>query len=226
MSFSVYPDDLLGELRQRWRTLASGLGIDPHVATPIGEKLLRAWNRWPRRYHDLRHLQACLRAADAVSSQAQQPAAIAWALWFHDAVYWPWSKENERRSADWARDAARLCGLGSGFGATVHQLVMATAHGAGAAPAEGDAALVIDIDLGILGQKPEIYDRYAQAVRREFFWVRSGDWRRGRAAVLRHFMERPRLFVSEHFFTLLENQARENLARELASLSGTPKEAT
>ena len=67
------------------------------------------WSRWPRAYHDTAHLHACLQHLHAVQHDLpgvlHNPAAMALALWFHDAVYWPWSAHNEERSADWAREA-------------------------------------------------------------------------------------------------------------------------
>jgi predicted metal-dependent HD superfamily phosphohydrolase len=145
---------------------------------------------------------------------------VAWALWFHDAVYWPWSRRSEQRSADWARDSALALGLPAGFAQRVHALVMATAHLGAPHGDEGiDADWVVDIDLGILGQAPALYERYAHDVRREYFWVSGSRFRRGRAAVLRHFLAQPAIYRTPHFRNLLEAPARDNLQRELARLS-------
>lgn len=213
---------LRDDLRARWRALveqATGRPADD-AARRRGETLIRAWGRWPRRYHGPRHLLACLRATQALTgAECDDPRAIAFALWYHDAVYWPWSRRNEARSARWAHRDALALGLGEAFAQRVHALVMATAHGQGAAP-EGDARWVVDIDLGVLGQPPETYDRYAADVRREFFWVRPATWRRGRSAVLRHFLALPYIYSTDTFRARWEAQARQNLARELAQLGG------
>ncbi|MED5620783.1 HD domain-containing protein [Ideonella sp. BN130291] len=206
-------------LREHWQALCRGLGLPPQPAHTLGEQLLRAWRRWPRRYHDTRHLAACVEAAAGLQAQCAAPQAVAWALWFHDAVYRPWAKDNEKRSADWARDSALALGLPAAFANQVHGLVMATAHGQVPALDDPDAAWVVDIDLGILGQPAAVYERYAQDVRREYFWVLPGTWRRGRAAVLSHFLAQPTIYRTPLFRQRHEAQARANLQRELAALS-------
>jgi len=208
------------ELQQRWQALCAALQLHDPTALTLGRRLWRAWGRWPRRYHDRSHLLACLRAADTVQAECRDPHAVAWALWFHDAVYWPWSRHNERRSADWAADAARALRLPEPFAAHVHALVMATAHGQPHAPVT-DVEWVLDIDLGILGQPPAVYQRYAQQVRQEYFWVPQRRWREGRAQVLRHFLQQPQLYRTAHFQQRYEAPARANLQHELQSLTAT-----
>ena len=199
--------------------LCASLAVPDAPAQRLGRRLIAAWSRWPRRYHGSAHLLACLQALEAVATQCEHPNAVAWALWFHDAVYWPWSRRNEQRSADWARDSALALGLPAGFAQRVHALVMATAHLAAPAGDEGiDADWVVDIDLGILGQAPATYERYARDVRREYFWITRSRFRRGRAAVLSHFLAQPTIYRTPHFRQLLEDRARDNLQRELAAL--------
>ncbi len=213
---------LIAELHEHGRTLASSLGIARDAGTSFAEGLLLQYRRWPRRYHSEQHLLACVRAAEALRPTLPSPDAVVFALWFHDAVYWPWRRDNELRSAVQARDAAQRLHLGKPFAGQVHALVMATAHLAGPPQTDGDPATdwVLDIDLGILGAPPEAYDRYEHDVRREYFFVTPWTWRKGRGAVLRHFIDQPRIYRTEHFHALLEERARDNLHRALRSLAG------
>ncbi|WP_409970247.1 hypothetical protein [Piscinibacter sp.] len=212
---------LRDELHDHGRRMAVSLGLARESGTALADALLLQYGRWPRRYHDGRHLLACVREAEALRSVAPSPDAIAFALWFHDVVYWPWRRDNEARSAVQARDAALRMGLGAEFAGRVHGLVMATAHLAGGAPSPDDPATdwVLDIDLGILGTPGVVYDRYERDVRREYFFVTPWAWRKGRAAVLRHFLDQPRIYRTEHFRDRLEEMARHNLTRALARLS-------
>jgi len=211
---------LLDELHEHGRTLAASLGIARDTGTLLADSLVLQYRRWPRRYHDARHLLACVRAAEGLRATLPEADAVVFALWFHDAVYWPWRRDNELRSAVQAHDAALRLGLGAAFADRVHALVMATAHLAGAPDAGADPAAdwLLDIDLRILGARPEIYDRYERNVRREYFFVTPWGWRKGRAAVLRHFLEQPRIYRTAHFRVLLEARARENLERALRAL--------
>jgi predicted metal-dependent HD superfamily phosphohydrolase len=211
---------LRDELRDHGKMLAMSLGIALDTGVAFADMLARQYGRWPRRYHDARHLLACVRAADSVRSLTSDANAITFALWFHDAVYWPWRRDNEARSAVQARDSAMRVGLGEAFAQRVHALVMATAHLAGGPPSMNDPAVpwVLDIDLGILGAPADAYDRYERDVRREYFFVTPWAWRRGRAAVLRHFLAQPQIFRTEHFRARLETRARDNLQRSLRAL--------
>jgi len=206
-------------LRDRWAALCTALGVHGPGPAEAGEYLLCAWRRWPRRYHDTRHLAACVEAAVQWQHRMADPQAVAWALWFHDAVYKPWRRDNEARSAEWARHVALGLGLAPAFAQRVHHLVMLTAHAQAPVVADADGDWVLDIDLGVLGQPPEVYQRYVRDVRREYFWVLPGAWRKGRAAVLRHFLAQPSIYSTPEFRERHEHAARENLQRELAALS-------
>ena len=55
----------------------------------------------------------------------------------------------------------------------------------------------MDIDLAILGQPQAVFDAYEKAVRAEYAFVSDEQFRVGRAAVLRSFLERPAIFTGE-----------------------------
>ena len=86
-------------------------------------------------------------------------------------------------------------------------------------PEDRLGAILISIDLSILGAELAQYDAYAAAIRKEFAHVGDRDYRSGRAKVLSQFAARPVIFPDAVFARRYDRQARENLARELASLS-------
>lgn len=212
---------LAAELLQRWRALGATLERSGPRWQAEGQRLLRHWSRWPRAYHDTHHLAACLRHLDAV--QALQPtplqdsSAVAAALWFHDAVYWPWRARNEERSAEWARDFLGAQQLPQAWVETVVGHILDTRHGL-AAPPVGDACWVVDIDLAILGQDAAIYDAFERHVRREYFFVRRPRYVAGRSAVLQSFLDQPHIYTTPWFRSRYEAPARRNLARALQAL--------
>ena len=89
---------------------------------------------------------------------------------------------------------------------------------AGHEVAAGDAngAVLADADLAILGADADRYARYAADVRAEYAHVADDAWRAGRSAVLRRFLDRPRLYVTDRAHAALDASARRNLAAELA----------
>lgn len=209
------------ELQAHWNTLGQALGRDTPAWRAEGRRLILSWAHWPRAYHDTTHLWACLRHLQAVQDPQpgvlQDPHAVALALWYHDAVYWPWSKHNEQRSADWAVRFLRSQGLPDTMVLSVHQHILDTRHNPGTLA--GDAQWVVDIDLSILGQSEAVYRQFERNVRREYFFVRWPRYVAGRSAVLRGFVDRPRIYGSEWFHERYEAQARANLQNALQALS-------
>ena len=79
--------------------------------------------------------------------------------------------------------------------------------------------MLCDIDLSVLGADAERYDRYAEAIRKEYSWVSAEDYRAGRTQVLKSFLSRPSVYSTPPCKQCWEIQARLNLDRELQSLA-------
>ncbi len=196
----------------RWRSVCESIGIansDQEHA-----RLLRAWSSLGRHYHTVEHLAACLLEFDAARDLAQSPAEVELALWFHDAVYRAYRRDNERRSAEWAARFLAEHGAGTDVISNVRELVMATAHVS--ARLTGDAALVVDIDLSILGQQPTVYDEFERNVRREYWWVPKRRFVTARRGILQSLLARPSIYHWQLFRERYEATARANLRRALA----------
>ncbi|HWA25203.1 MAG TPA: hypothetical protein VG734_05960, partial [Lacunisphaera sp.] len=86
--------------------------------------------------------------------------------------------------------------------------------------AEGsaDAALLLDIDLAILGQPAERFWQYEAAIRQEYAWVPAVTFAEKRAEILRKFLERPALYQTPAFRTRYETTARANLKAAIERL--------
>ena len=182
---------------------------------PLGlyEQLLQAYSEPQRHYHTLQHLAECLQLQSESAHLAQRPAEISIALWFHDAVYDVKAHDNEAHSADWAVAALQAAGVSVEVQTRVHALIMATEHTA--VPLAGDAALLVDIDLAILGAAPARFAEYEQQIRQEYAWVPEDVFVEKRRAVLQGFMSRPHIYNTTFFHQMLENQARANLQKTL-----------
>lgn len=200
---------------QAWRAMWHELGAQA-VDEQMHRRLIGCWSEAHRHYHTLRHLRDCLETFEAVRSSALRPAEVELALWFHDACYDPRATDNEQRSADWAHAGALQAGLPAEVAGRVHALVMATRHES--TPTEADAQLLVDVDLSILGAAPGRFDESDRQIRAEYAHVPEEDFRAGRGRILRGFLERPRIYSTEHFHSSLEEQARSNLQRALARL--------
>ena len=173
----------------------------------------------PRAYHNLDHIRGCLSHFDTARHLADHPRQIEAAIWFHDCIYDPKAHDNEARSADVAERMLGELGFARDFIDESKRLILATTHSA--APADNDTALLVDIDLAILGAESSEFDRYERAIRQEYAHVPDRDFALGRSAILRKFLKRPSIYTTEDFRSRFENRARENLARSVANASAS-----
>jgi predicted metal-dependent HD superfamily phosphohydrolase len=204
-----------GALAARWASLGGRLGVSGPWAEE-GERLLDAWSEPHRAYHTLAHLSACLDELDRVRDLAREPGLLELALWFHDARYDPLAHDNEARSAAWASRFADAVGL-SRHADRLSALVLATRHDA--LPTDPDMALLVDVDLSILGQPPAVFDAYEREVRREYAQVPDALFAAGRGRILASLLARPALYQTPAMAERYEAVARANLQRALGALT-------
>lgn len=203
---------------ERWTSLWHGLGAagDP---TPAHHRLAVAYSEPHRHYHNLQHLDECLREFDETRALARDPALVEITLWFHDAVYDPRSGTNEEDSAALADSILADASLPAPRIADVRTLILCTkTHQPGPHP---DAALLIDIDLAILGQPASRFFEYERAIRAEYAWVPAVIYAEKRSEILARFLQRPALYATPRFRERYETTARANLTQALAAL-GNP----
>lgn len=194
-----------------WRRLdVAGDGAD------VFESLAAAYAEEGRAYHTMAHVTDCLARLDEAPAVSGSTNAIEAAIWFHDVVYDTHRTDNERLSAEWAGRALSAAGVPGARVARVQELVLATEHDR--EPADAEGRLLSDIDLSILGREPMTFDEYQRGIREEYAWMPEPDYRRGRTRILTAFLERPRLYFTEHFRDRYEPMARLNLRRALAEL--------
>jgi predicted metal-dependent HD superfamily phosphohydrolase len=202
---------------ERWSATWKGLGVGAPDERLFND-VIASYSEPHRHYHTAQHLDECFTHLDGARHLAEYAQEVELALWFHDAVYQVRMQDNEERSAAWAQSAAMKAGLAGPVVARVCALILATKHDA--APATVDAALLVDVDLAILGAPAGRFDEYERQVREEYAWVPGFLFRRKRREILESFLSRPRLYSTEHFRASHESMARENLTRSIRQLGG------
>lgn len=206
----------IGELRARWhdawgKVAAIGTGEE------IFASLITRYAEPHRAYHNIDHIRDCLRWVDQVRQEVDRVGETELAIWFHDAIYEPRRSDNEEQSAQWAERSLDAAGAAADRVEHIGQLIRLTTHKS--PRLFGDAAILCDIDLAILGAETSQFDAYDAAIRVEYGWVPEDTFRRGRGEILSGFLARPRIYHSRFFYDLLEEPARANLQRTLARYS-------
>ena len=207
-----------------WHLSAINNAIEPVILKELWQNIAMRYNETQRAYHTLKHIQQLFGQFDQIKDKLNEPHIIALALFYHDAIYTPTRSDNELKSAEYAVEAlssyltAEQCQY-------IYALIMMTASHQiddidknSDKAKESDAAYLLDMDLSILGASWSEYQQYAQAVRQEYAHVLDADYRVGRISVLKGLLAHPTLYLTDHYHSRLEEQARENIKREIKIL--------
>lgn len=204
-------------LEARWRRLCKRCFVeDRALIDAIYQELVSLYTEPGRHYHNLAHVKRMLGELDGCAGHLYFHDAVEFAIWFHDAIYDTHASDNEARSADLAVASARRLNLPELMQEEIHHLIIATEHCI--PPAEHDSRYIVDIDLVSLGLPYDGFKRFSKAIREEYSWVPEDVFRERRAELFEAFLARPSIYSTEHFRCRYEEQARENMERELAEL--------
>jgi predicted metal-dependent HD superfamily phosphohydrolase len=200
---------------QHWLTLWQQIGATGD-ADEVYINLVRQYSESHRAYHTLSHIEHCLVELEQVRQLATNPEAIELAIWFHDVIYDTEVGNNEERSADFAIEVMKKALLPDDFVRLVTNLVLVTKHSL--IIDDFDCQLIVDIDLAIFGQPEIVFFNYEKQIRQEYDWVFEEQFAAGRSAILKSFLERQRIYLTDFFHDKYETQARRNIIQSLACL--------
>ncbi|MES2351627.1 MAG: pantetheine-phosphate adenylyltransferase [Pseudomonadota bacterium] len=221
---------VLSWLRKEWETLWDYAHLD---ATAIAHADLwfvqltgaTAYGGKARYYHNLDHLVHGLCEIRVWAANTRPDPAdvdiVKQAFWFHDAEYGhsgePGAMSNEEASAQlW---------LGSQLAhdmSDAAELIRATDHFQEASIQHRLKDIMLCVDLAILGQDEEVYQNYAQAIRREYSHLPDAKYRSQRSGALAHLSRKAEaglLYVDPYFADQYNERAIDNMRREIASLA-------
>jgi predicted metal-dependent HD superfamily phosphohydrolase len=186
------------------------------LSAAVERELRSAYATPPRAYHHFGHVLEVLGHFERVP-RWQDRDAVALAILFHDAIYVAGRSDNELRSAELAARSLAATAHAH-LVPRVQTLIRLTARHGSLAPADVDldAALFLDCDMAILGEPPDRYDAYERAIAEEYAALEPAVYRAGRKRFLEKLLASPTLYLSQHFRSEREAQARTNLRRALA----------
>lgn len=207
-------------LRSRFVQLTQRLG----ARWPAHEQFARVYAAYAsetRRYHDLVHIRDCLRELDAAPHACNRDV-VELALWYHDVVYDTRASDSERRSAELLVADAAALGINERVAGSAAALVLATAHGSDRAASDveaadaGDAAVIADIDLAILGRDPLCFMDFEYGIAEEFSAMPKATFFLARGRFLARLLQTP-IYRTASFRDRYEATARANIGALLQS---------
>ncbi len=203
-------------LKATWQALASRHTDDVQRIAGLWTEIETQYTAPGRHYHNLTHLAYMTELAAAFRTDLEDYDLLLFSIFYHDIIYRPLRKDNERESAELARERLALFELPAETIDRCREQILATqSHRAAEDP---DTRYLLDFDLAILGDSPAAYRNYARKIRLEYHMYPGFLYRKGRRQVVRAFLDRDYLFQTPPFREQREAQARENLRKELAEL--------
>ena len=201
--------------QQQFYALLEELSVNLIITAPtLWHDLQTAYQQPHRHYHTLQHIAECLQLFDNYRHLAEQPLAVEFALWFHDAVYLPQRTENEQQSAIWATNVLQQGQVTAAITQQVYDLIIATTHHQ--PPQTNDEKLLVDIDLAILAAAPARFAEYQQQIRAEYAWVAENIYQQKRKEILIRLYNGGDIYHHPEIKVALELSACTNLQQVLA----------
>lgn len=198
-------------------------GGNNEAAQTTYNALIKRYDEPHRAYHNVGHLVELFEYFYAHKTKFKNPQAVALALFYHDAIYAIKSSDNEDLSADLASIELSQLGFNKEISARVTDLIIMTkTHDCD--QSDYDAALMLDMDMAVLGLSNPNYRRYARSIQAEyspFFTIEC--YRARRMQFLVSVENKERLFMTEIFEDRYGAQAIDNIKDEYLRLQKQKK---
>ena len=200
---------------ERWCDLSQKTFACRRTSGLMWDILNISYSHPTRKYHNFEHIENCLIELDSAPKPAYTFAEVA--IWFHDIVYNPLASDNEEQSAKMAVAFLESAKMPQPFCQMVKWAICETTHkvyNPNLLPSR-DICVVLDVDLASLGFSWEKFKGNGESIREEYKFVPDEVFWPKRKEILTNFLNRPRIYYTEHFRDKYEKQARNNLERAI-----------
>ena len=198
-------------LKNKFKTLTQNFSKDMTIINKLWEEIELAHSEPNRYYHTLKHLEH-------IYSELQSfelDHTLEFAIFYHDIVYEIKKADNEEQSAKLCEKNLKLLTAPQELIINVTKLINETkTHEA----SNEKNALFLDADLAILGSNKKVYSQYIQNIRQEYALYSDNIYNKGRKKVLKSFLNKDKIYISDYFHHKYEKQAHQNIIFEYNSL--------
>jgi len=209
--FKYYWDRLITRL-DNWY----GLDIDKSFPNTYLEfNIIPAYTK-DRHYHTLRHVISMLEnIKDFKLGSFNDTSKLELAIWFHDIIYDATSNNNEELSANQFSLFAEVIGLDEKIIKEVYWMIRVTTHKG--TPQTRLEDIICDLDLREFANDRQKLNTIE--VRREFSHLSNEEWKFGRTMFVQSMLNKEFIYHTDEYRRLLEDTARNNLQKELDTLT-------
>ena len=206
------------DIKSQWFSLASEYTKDDFLINSLWLEISKHYSEKNRYYHTLSHIQNMLLQAKSFEDKIVDFDALLFAIWYHDIIYKSTKKDNEEKSALFAKKSLKSLNFEENRLINIQNLILSTKKHFLILDKNMDNAYLLDFDLSILGSDWDTYRNYTIQIRKEYKIYPDFMYKPGRKKVLQHFLERETLYFTKAYQATNENRARENLKKELELL--------
>lgn len=171
------------------------------------------YNEPHRHYHNLNHIHQLLGEYEQYQKDTNDDVYsenIIESIWWHDAIYNPYSSKNEFNSDRLYRATNEI------YHANVSNAIMATAkHTFDQTDLGYVEKLILDLDLSSLGHSYEEFAKNGDNIRKEYHFVPDTLFYEKRVEFLKAMLARKRIYYTDYFYNKYEEKARANITRAI-----------
>lgn len=173
-----------------------------------------------RKYHNINHINACLVELENLPSgflkydldRSNEYDIVETAIWYHDAVYNPYSKLNEAKSVkllpEWEDKWY--------FKSSVSSAIYATAkHTTTQKDIAFATQVMLDIDLSGFGKSLLEFVTNGMNIRHEYYNTTLRDFLNGRLSFYKELAKRETLYYTDYFRDKYHKISQENMKWEI-----------
>lgn len=208
---------MIDSLKTEWDNLVSKY-CNTTLTEELWIEIYNCYTKKSRHYHNLSHIYNILIQAKDFKSEIHDLETLKFSIWYHDIIYKSSKKDNEKKSALFAEKRLKFFNFNEGKIEIIKKLIVSTEKHELALKENQDNAILLDLDLSILGTNWETYKKYVINIRREYKIYPDFMYKPARKKVLNHFLKRESLYFTDDFKTKYEVQARKNLKKEIELL--------
>jgi predicted metal-dependent HD superfamily phosphohydrolase len=203
-------------LKDRFTELVLFYGNNELKAQDYRQIIEKKYSEKGRFYHTMDHINDMFLHVKENRSCIIDYDSVVFAVIWHDIIYNPLKKDNEERSAEFAEICLNDLNIPEFKIKKCCELILASKHHKQSN--DNDTNFFNDADLVILGRDEEIYNSYAQNIRKEYKMIPKLIYNKGRKKVLENYLNMQRIYKTEYNYFKYERQARTNLRREIEVL--------
>lgn len=173
-----------------------------------------------RKYHNINHINACLVELQNMPTDLitkKEYTNIETAIWYHDAVYNPYSKTNEDESGKLYQPT----GLVEDMYAVLHAIHATKYHLRTQQILRKTTQVMLDIDLSGFGKSLLEFATNGMNIRHEYYNTTLRDFLNGRLNFYNELCKRETLYYTDYFRDKYHKTSQENIKWEMSIIEHT-----